>query len=491
MNHTHQTPSLVGAKSPEFTLPCVDAQTDQTVWKSLADYRGHWLMLLFYPRDFSFVCPTELTSFSLRMSDFQQRNCDLLGISVDTIESHAEWLNTPVTAGGIGRLKFPLASDVDAKVSQAFGVWDAENRVSTRGLFIIDPDGVLQYSVIHNLNVGRNVSEVLRVLDALETGGLCPASWTTADGTIDPEKGLQPGRVLGHYRIRESLGNGTFGSVFSAWDLQLQRPVALKILKRNISDSRANLLNEARTAAKLNHPNVCTIYAVEEDNGLPVIVMELIEGRPLSAHIAEGLEQDEALRLAFGIAGGLASAHAHEVIHGDLKPANVFVSVDGIPKILDFGLARTQSTDAAVHLAEEPAYTGPVSAGLPVTDGNPDATLILPTSSQTVRGSDEVRISGTPAYMSPEQATGKCATMASDVFSFGLVFYELLTGTRGLSEDSVVKVLAKLRSPELAHELTAGVDENFRDLLRAMLSHDPRQRPTIAAVIDSLTDLLA
>src|SRR5262249_4291269 len=158
-----------------------------------------------------------------------RRNCRILGVSVDSIESHREWLATPPAEGGLGHLQFPLASDSDGGVARSFGIWLPETEVSTRGLFLIDPQGIGQYAVVHNMSVGRNVNEILRVLEALQSGGLCPAGWTTADGNLDPELALRPGRVLGHYRIQRLLGSGTFGSVFAAWDLRLQRNVALKL----------------------------------------------------------------------------------------------------------------------------------------------------------------------------------------------------------------------------------------------------------------------
>jgi eukaryotic-like serine/threonine-protein kinase len=338
----------VGEAAPEFALACADARDDARCSIRRSESAGRWLALVFYPRDFSFVCPTELTSFSARWMDFAQRNCDLLGISVDSVELHREWLQTPPSEGGLGPLQFPLASDPDGSTARDYGVWVEEKQVSTRGLFLIDPDGILQYAVVHNLNVGRTPDEVLRVLDALQTGGLCPASWTSADGTIDPELALLPGRILGHYRIRQKLGSGTFGTVFAAWDLRLERMVALKVLKRNVFESRDAVLAEARTAAKVNVPNVCTIYAVEEEDGLPLIAMEYLEGRTLSHVMAESLTRDAARTIAVQIASGLVAAHAQQVVHGDLKPANVIVSADGTAKILDFGLAGPPRASGAV-----------------------------------------------------------------------------------------------------------------------------------------------
>ena len=169
----------VGQAAPEFARECADARDDNRRSVRSSDYAGRWLMLVFYPRDFSFVCPTELTSFSGRWMDFQQRNCDLLGVSVDSAELHREWLRTSPAEGGLGPLQFPLASDPDGAMARAYGVWLDEKQVSLRGLFVIDPEGILQYAVVHNLNVGRSPGEVLRVLDALQTGALCPASWTS------------------------------------------------------------------------------------------------------------------------------------------------------------------------------------------------------------------------------------------------------------------------------------------------------------------------
>ncbi|MDA0835013.1 MAG: protein kinase [Planctomycetota bacterium] len=478
---------LVGAPAPDFSVPGVDRSSREPKPIRLGDFRGRWLMLVFYPRDFSFVCPTELASFSGHMADFRERSCDVVGISVDTIESHIEWLHSPTSKGGVGPLQFPLAADTDGTMSRAYGVWVPQDELSTRGTFIIDPEGTLQYSVVHNLNVGRSVNEVLRVLDALRTGGLCPASWTTADGTIDVERLLQPGRVINHYRIERHLGNGAFGSVFSATDIRLERPVALKILKKNITETRCELLMEARAAAKVNHPNICTVYAVEEDDGLPVIAMEFIDGRPLSELIEQGISPHEAIRLAYGIASGLAAAHAHSVVHGDLKPANVLVSREGIPKILDFGLSRTVTPAGET---EKPCGEDSFASDVPdsiAVDANEAETVVLPAPEIAGRSRKSKGISGTPAYMSPEQAGGAKPTKASDVFSFGLVLYELLTGQKGLPDDSVIKVLTQLKTRDLAEELPPQAPAEFRELLGSLLVTNPENRPAIADVRNELS----
>ncbi len=474
----------VGGAAPAFELPCVDAEGGPERRVRLEDYAGRWLVLIFYPRDFSFVCPTELTAFSARIADFQKRDAVLLAVSVDSLELHREWLTTPPRRGGLGPLQFPLGSDPDGRAARAFGVWDPDKKVSIRGLFLIDPDGVLQYAVIHNLSVGRSADEVLRVLDALRTGGLCPASWTSADGIIDPEKALQPGSVLGHYRIRAPLGSGTFGTVFSARDLHLERLVALKVLKRNISESREALLNEARAAARLNHPHVCTIYAVEEADGLPLIVMEHLDGQSLSQRIDEGLERTTALRLAAQIAQGLLAAHQQQVVHGDFKPANVMVT-DAGAKILDFGLSR--SHHARTPCEGKARRSAPAREPALVFEGvelSLDRTVDIPPEA----GLADDSIRGTPAYMAPEQAEGHPATPASDVFSFGLTLYEMLTGRSAHERTSVLDMLLRLRTANLAQELAPQVEPGYQDLLAAMLSRNPAQRPCMEEVAQRLND---
>lgn len=474
----------IGEAAPEFTLACADARDANRRTVRLADYSGRWLAIVFYPRDFSFVCPTELTSFSARGPDFQQRGCELLGLSVDTVELHREWLATPPSAGGLGPLQFPLAADPDGATARAYGVWQEEKQVSLRGLFIIDPAGLLQYAVVHNLNVGRSPEEVLRVLDALQTGGLCPASWTSADGTIDPERALQPGRILGHYRIRQMLGGGTFGTVFAAQDLRLERMVALKVLKRSVFESRQAVLAEARAAAKVNHPQVCTVYAVEEEDGLPLIAMEYLDGQTLAQVIAHGLSRDSVRPLAAQIASGLAAAHAQQVVHGDLKPANVMIVANATAKILDFGLSGSSSrAPVASDSAHPPARSAtPASpAGLPPTAAEPDETL------DAAHSGEEGGIRGTPAYMSPEQAGGRRASPASDVFAFGLLLFEMLTGRMAFPDTSLTSILTRLQFQDLAAKLAPQVDAPYRDLLAAMLAREPGRRPAMQEVQGTLS----
>jgi alkyl hydroperoxide reductase subunit AhpC/tRNA A-37 threonylcarbamoyl transferase component Bud32 len=474
----------VGHPAPDFRLDCISVTDRHPQSISLQDYAGRWLMLIFYPRDFSFVCPTELTAFSARLPDFHHRNCDLLGISVDSIDLHREWLTTPPADGGLGPLQFPLASDSEGSVARPYGVWVEEKQVSTRGLFIIDPEGVLQYAVLHNLSVGRSPEEVLRVLNALQTGGLCPASWTMADGTIDPEKALKPGRVLGHYRIRRRVGGGSSGTVFAALDLRLERLVALKVLNRNVFESREAVLAESRTAARLNHPNICTVYAVEEEDGLPVIAMEFLDGRPLSDVITEGLSSDQTQSLALQIASGLAAAHAQNVVHGDLKPANIIITSDTIARIVDFGLARPEHHEEGSAHADSPALPDSTAAIADTVSISADADATMEWNSPDDANTSSIR--GTPAYMAPEQAMGQTPTTASDVFSYGLTLFEMSTGRAPHRGRSVVDLLMKLQHANMADDLVEQVDEAYRPLLASTFAHAPQDRPSMQEVLDRL-----
>src|SRR5437870_5808992 len=145
------------------------------------------------------------------MAEFRQRDCDVLGVNTDSIATHERWLATPRAQGGLGSLNFSLAADETGEVCRAYGVYVERRHLALRGLFIIDPNGVLQYQVVHNLSVGRRSEEILRVLEALQTGGLCPENWTPEAAPLDVPAALGPNHVLGPYRIEATLGGGAFG----------------------------------------------------------------------------------------------------------------------------------------------------------------------------------------------------------------------------------------------------------------------------------------
>jgi serine/threonine protein kinase len=228
-------------------------------------------------------------------------------------------------------------------------------------------------------------------------------------------KSLSPGSILGHYRIERAIGSGGMGEVYLAADTKLNRLVALKTLPPSfVSDPNflRRFTNEAQATATLNHPNVATVYSVEEFDGIPFITMEFVDGQTLD-HVTpdDGLEIDKFLEWFGPIADALAHAHEKGVIHRDIKPSNIMISIGGTPKILDFGLAQIEHS----LNCDSAARTDITAPG---------------------------QIIGTPSYMSPEQAEGSSVDQRSDIFSFGTVMYEALTGKRpfrGTSQGMIVR----------------------------------------------------
>jgi peroxiredoxin (alkyl hydroperoxide reductase subunit C) len=175
---------LVGRPAPSFTLETATGDGKDFGAASLSDYRGKWLVFFFYPLDFTFVCPTEITALSDAYEVFKGLNAEVLGVSVDSKHSHKAWINTPKNDNGLGQLNFPLAADITKQAARDYGVLIEEEGVALRGLFIIDPEGELKYQVVNHNDVGRSVEETLRVLQALQTGGLCPMNWKAGDKNL-------------------------------------------------------------------------------------------------------------------------------------------------------------------------------------------------------------------------------------------------------------------------------------------------------------------
>jgi peroxiredoxin 2/4 len=170
---------LVGKPAPSFTATAVYGD-NQIKDLSLESYRGKYVVLFFYPLDFTFVCPSELIAFDHRYAEFKERNVEVLGVSIDSQYSHLAWKNTPVEKGGIGQVQYPLVADVTHAIAKAFDV-ESAGGVAFRGSFLIDREGVVQHQVVNNLPLGRNVDEMIRMVDALQFtevhGEVCPAGW--------------------------------------------------------------------------------------------------------------------------------------------------------------------------------------------------------------------------------------------------------------------------------------------------------------------------
>jgi peroxiredoxin (alkyl hydroperoxide reductase subunit C) len=180
------TIARVGQPAPAFTVKAYDRTKDGTDDQfrpiSLHDLKGKWVCLFFYPLDFTFVCPTEIVAFNKALGEFEDRDCVLLTASTDSVFSHKGWCDSHADLKG---LKYPMLADTAHSLSRAFGVLKEEDGIAYRGIFLIDPQGIVRWSAVHDLSVGRNVEEVLRVLDALQTDKLCPCNWSKGEKTLN------------------------------------------------------------------------------------------------------------------------------------------------------------------------------------------------------------------------------------------------------------------------------------------------------------------
>ncbi|MFQ5599203.1 MAG: protein kinase [Candidatus Krumholzibacteriia bacterium] len=278
---------------------------------------------------------------------------------------------------------------------------------------------------------------------------------------------VEPGQTLTHYRLVEKIGEGGMGQVWKAVDTKLNRAVALKILPAHVSvgaERRLRFRREAHAAAALNHPNIAVIHEVDEQEGLDFLVMELVEGRTLRERITRGpLSPKEWVKVALPIAEGLGHAHRHGIVHRDLKPDNVMITSDGQVKLLDFGLARL--------LEAEPATDGPAE----------DLSARLETISREMTRAGKVL--GTAAYMSPEQARGEPVDHRSDLFSFGIVLYEMAGGRRPFRGASDVETLHSIiaEQPAPLTQMAGDIPAESDRIVRKAMEKEPDRRYQDAA----------
>jgi eukaryotic-like serine/threonine-protein kinase len=260
---------------------------------------------------------------------------------------------------------------------------------------------------------------------------------------------LAAGRCISNYRVISKLGAGGMGEVYLAEDTRLGRRVALKVLPRELADDparKARLIHEARAASALNHPNIVTLHDIGSEGGIDFLVMEYVAGKPLAELIPrQGMPVKEALRCAVHIADALGRAHAAGIVHRDLKPGNVMVTTEGLVKVLDFGLAK---------------FTGAPEAQAPTQLTTEGAVL------------------GTVDYMSPEQAEGKPVDSRSDIFSFGTLLYEMVTGRRPFERDSNLSTLAAIlhQEPKPVRELAPHVPAELEQIVTRCLRKEPARR---------------
>ena len=278
---------------------------------------------------------------------------------------------------------------------------------------------------------------------------------------------LAAGQSLAFYEILGPLGAGGMGEVYRARDTRLEREVAIKVLPEDLADDKERLLRferEAKTLASLNHPNVAGIHGVDQEGDVCFLALELVPGEDLATRLSRGaLELDEAIDVCGQIAEGLKAAHAAGVVHRDLKPANVRITPDGIVKLLDFGIAKPLGLETTVK--------GPSTA-------QGDSFLLT----------EEGVVLGTPTYMSPEQARGHAVDQRTDVWSFGCVLFECLTGKRAFGGPTVADVLAAVLEREWDHgALPTSTPAHVREVVGRCLAKDPDQR--FASIADARAEL--
>ena len=263
------------------------------------------------------------------------------------------------------------------------------------------------------------------------------------------------GESLGQYEILDLLGKGGMGEVYRAHDSKLDRDVAIKLLPSHLTDDKERLARferEAKVLASLNHPNIATVYGFEADGDTRFLVMELVEGQTLADRLAAGpVELTETLQICRQIAEALEAAHERGIIHRDLKPANVKVTGEGRVKVLDFGLAKTAEAESSEDSADSPTITADFT--------RPGVLL------------------GTAAYMSPEQARGRSVDKRTDIWAFGCVLYEMMTGKRAFEGETVSDTMAAILKEdpdwETLHKATPVL---VRGVLRRCLAKDPNHR---------------
>jgi serine/threonine protein kinase len=275
------------------------------------------------------------------------------------------------------------------------------------------------------------------------------------------------GKTLGHYEITSQLGKGGMGEVYQAKDHKLGRDVAIKVLPEELArdtDRVARFQREAKLLASLNHPNIAAIYGLESSDKANFLVLELVEGETLAEPLKRGpIPVEESLKLALQIAEALEAAHERGVIHRDLKPANTKVTPEGKVKVLDFGLAKTFSGEQEpINLSNSPT----------LSDAATQQGIIL----------------GTAAYMPPEQAKGKAVDKRADIWAFGVVLFEMLTGRQVFAGEAVSDTLASVLAREPAwNKLSINLHPRIRLLLERCLIKEPRDR--YSSISDSRVDI--
>jgi serine/threonine protein kinase/Flp pilus assembly protein TadD len=338
-----------------------------------------------------------------------------------------------------------------------------------RNSFLIEACGEDQSLLREVVSLLRHGSSSQSVLD---TPAITIMAKAIAADEIQSGTSLPQGKILSHYRIVEAIGRGGMGVVYKAEDLRLGRYVALKLLPHFLAgDSRAlrRFEREARAASALNHPNICTVYEIDENDGLHFIAIELVEGETLRQRIARGpLEITDVLNIATEICSALEVAHSVGIVHRDIKPSNIVITANGRAKLFDFGVAKR---------------IGPGS------EGQAESVMTAPETAFELRLTGLGAALGTVAYMSPEQASGQEVDARSDLFSLGVVLYEMATGKHpfpGTDADEVLRAV-QIQSPVSMKQINPAVPSELIAITTKAMEKDRSRRYQAAASM--LTDL--
>jgi serine/threonine protein kinase len=283
---------------------------------------------------------------------------------------------------------------------------------------------------------------------------------------VSTEPGITSGEMVDHFQVLRLLGSGGTGEVYLARDTKLGRKVALKVIHRERIESEplvARFYHEARTTARFSHPHIVTIYAVGEHRKRPYLALEYLEGRTLEESArGRSISVPEALRLSLAVGEALEEAHASGVVHGDLKPGNIFIPRDGRLRVVDFGIAKILGTSVRTDSDRAP----------------------LPTRTEGLEG--------TPQYMAPEQWRKSDVSTAADIWAFGMVLYELLAGRCPYESNSQLKLALQVcdEEPVPSIETFRSVPAEVKRLIERCLSKAPGERPPIGEVVTTLRELL-
>jgi serine/threonine protein kinase/Tol biopolymer transport system component len=357
--------------------------------------------------------------------------------------------------------QLPFGGEVEHAALYSILNQDPEPLTALRSGVPIELDRVLSKALAKEAaNRYQHVDEMLvdlrQIRKQMETE---PLAARARPGKDPAAAGVGVGQMLAHYRLEAKLGEGGMGVVYRAHDTHLDRPAAIKVLRAEAMaspDRKRRLVQEAKAASALNHPNIITIYDINLVGDVDFIAMEYVAGKTLDQVVGrKGLPLGETLRYGVQVADALAKAHEGSIVHRDIKPGNVMITPDGLVKVLDFGLAKL--------VQPEDNHLSPVANTRQVEENS---------------GTEEGTILGTVAYMSPEQAEGMPVDARSDIFSFGSVLYEMLTGRRAFEGETKMSVLASIlrEEPKPPSQIVEGLPREIERVIKRCLRKDPRRR---------------